>query len=87
MELDKETRDKIISTHTTVKFILESLNEGKDKFKEHESKFKECDNRISEIEKGQYLMMGKLSILIIFLGIGMTALINGIIWLWGKITH
>lgn len=87
MEMDKETIVKITETHTTVGFILERLDEGKDKFKEQDEKFKKHSERIRKVEAQQYLMMGKISILIIFLGIAMTALVNGIIWLWGKITH
>ena len=72
MEPDKELRDKIVETHTTVKFILQQLKEGKLTFKDHEE-------RLRDLEQDQYFIRGKLTIIVIAIGLAVTAAFN---FLW-----
>ena len=43
VELDQETRDKIIETHTDIKYILQELEEGRDQFDKHESRIRRIE--------------------------------------------
>lgn len=78
MELDKETHDKIIETHTHVIHILEELKEGK-------SKFKEQDKRLSTLEGEQQLLRGKITIIVLGVGVFVTALSNLVFYFWSRL--
>ena len=44
VELDRETRDKIVETHTDIKHILTELEEGRDQFKNIDKRLRRVEN-------------------------------------------
>jgi len=78
MEMDQRTLTKIAETHAHVKHILNSLEEGKETFKDH-------DARIRVLEQQQQFTSGKVAIIIMSLGAGVTLIINFAIAAWNKL--
>ena len=75
VEFDEETLVKITETHTDVKHILGSLDQGAKTFQNH-------TERIQDLEKKHQLMKGKLSI-VSKLVIGIITIVVGfILYLW-----
>jgi len=50
MELDQETRDKIIETHTDIKHICDDLEQGREQFKRLDSRISKQDTRLRRVE-------------------------------------
>jgi len=44
MDLDQETRDKIIETHTNVAHIINDLENGKEQFKKLDTRIRRIEN-------------------------------------------
>ena len=44
MELDSDTRDKIIETHTDIKHILNELEDGREQFKQLDKRLRRVEN-------------------------------------------
>jgi len=78
MNLDPETLEKIIETHTDVKHIMISLDTGKETFKDH-------SERLRVLEQQQQLMSGKIAVIIFSIGAAVTLLFNFVISLWNKL--
>lgn len=63
MELDQETRDKIIETHRDIKHICEDLKQGREQFKRLDTRINRQDTRLRRIEN---LFLPILAIMSIF---------------------
>ena len=63
MELDQETRDKIIETHTDIKHICDDLKQGREQFKQIDNRISRQDTRLRRIEN---LFLPILAIISIF---------------------
>ena len=73
-EIDPELRDKIIETHTDMKHVRKQLDAGKETFEAH-------DKRIRELEQNHSKLVG----ITLAVGAGITIVLNGVLWLAGKI--
>ena len=74
MGIDPELRDKIIQTHTDMRWVRNKLESGSETFKDH-------DKRLRKLEQYQARAMG----IIIAIGSFITLLMNAAIQLWDKI--
>ena len=74
MDIDPELRDKIIQTHTDMRWVRSKLESGSETFKDH-------DERLRHLEQNQSRAMG----IVIAIGSVITILINLAIQLWDKI--
>jgi len=75
MELDKETLEMIVATHTNVEHILEALKDGKKTFRDH-------TGRIQELEKKHQSMKGKLSVITKLVTSIIAVVSSFILYLW-----
>ena len=50
MEIDQETRDKVIETHADVRHIMYELEGGREQFKRLDTRINKQDTRIRRIE-------------------------------------
>ena len=74
MDIDPELRDKIIQTHTDMRWVRNKLESGSETFKDH-------DKRLRKLEQNQSRAMG----IVIAIGSIITLLMNAAIQLWDKI--
>ena len=72
--VDPELRDKIIQTHTDMRWVRSKLEAGSETFKDH-------DERLRKLERNQSWAVG----VVIAVGSIITVLINTIIQIWDKI--
>lgn len=93
LEIDPDTLSKIIETHTEVKHINQSLEDGKQTFRELGERMRALEQRptpcfdahearIRNLELQQSSLNGKLAIIVIFVGAGITLITNFAISLW-----
>jgi len=87
MELDKDTLEKIIETHTTCVHILHRLEQGETQFKEHSKRMDKHNGRIRKLEQQQQLLTGKLAIIIMGIGSIVTIIFNALLWAWYKLPN
>ncbi|RJS72488.1 hypothetical protein CW696_02810 [ANME-2 cluster archaeon] len=73
-DIDPELRDKIIETHTDMQNIKRMLEDGRETFRNH-------DARIRNLEQNQSKVMG----IVVTVGSMITIVINGVLYLLGKI--
>jgi len=73
-DIDPELRDKIIETHTDMQNIKRMLEDGRKTFRNH-------DARIRNLEQNQSKVMG----IVVTVGSMITIVINGVLYLLGKI--
>ena len=74
MDIDPELRDKIIQTHTDMRWVRDKLESGSETFKDH-------DKRLQKLERNQSRAMG----IVIAIGSIITLLMNLAIQLYDKI--
>ena len=74
MDIDPELRDKIIQTHTDMRWVRNKLESGSETFKDH-------DKRLRKLEQYQARVMG----VVIAIGSIITLLMNAVIQLYDKI--
>jgi len=75
MEFTEEIRDKIIETARDVRYICEQLDVGKETFKEHRE-------RIWKLEQNQQLLIGKVTVMLMFIRAGVLFVANLIARWW-----
>ena len=74
MDIDPELRDKIIQTHTDMRWVRSKLESGSETFKDH-------DERLRKLEQNQSRAMG----VVVAIGSIITLLMNLAIQIWDKI--
>ena len=74
MDIDPELRDKIIQTHTDMRWVRNKLEAGSETFRDH-------DKRLRHLEQNQSRAMG----VVVAIGSFITLLVNLAIQLWDKI--
>lgn len=72
-EIDPELRDKIVQTHTDMRWVRGKLESGEETFKDH-------DERLRELEQNH----SKIAGIVLAVGAGITLALNGALWLLGK---
>ena len=73
--VDPELRDKIIQTHTDMRWVRNKLESGSETFKDH-------DKRLQKLERNQSWAVG----VVIAIGGTITVITNILIQLWDKLT-
>lgn len=75
---DPKILEMLIEQRKDLEYIREILKDGKKTFSTHSA-------QISNLEKNQQMLMGKVGLIVMFIGAAITVAVNGIIWLWLKI--
>ena len=74
MDIDPELRDKLIQTHTDMRWVRSKLEAGSETFKDH-------DERLRKLEQNQSRAVG----IMVAVGSVITIIVNVIIQLYDKI--
>lgn len=73
-DIDPELRDKLIQTHTDMRWVRDKLESGAETFKDH-------DERLRDLEQNR----NKIAGIVIAVGAGIALAMNGVLWLLGKV--
>ena len=77
-DIDPELRDKIVQTHTDMRWVREKIEKHDEELQETK---RDCDERLRELEQNH----SKIAGMVIAVGAGITLALNGVLWLAGKI--